>query len=77
MNYAVIENGKVANVIVAEPWGAKSLEGVMTLVAVEDRPVTMGDEYKDGDFYRDGEKILTPSESLFEYYNAMQEVIDE
>lgn len=79
MNYAVIDNGTVTNIIVAEASGAKSLEKYMTLVQT-DKPVGVGDTYDGSKFYRDGVEVLTPFEAtareLDEYYNAMQEVVE-
>lgn len=76
MNYAVIEQEKVVNIIEAEARGAESLSTYMTLVATDERPVAIGDTYRDGRFYRDGEEILSPIEELTQYYEAMQEVIE-
>lgn len=48
MNYAIIENGIVVNIIVGPlPEG---MEGV----ALGDRPVAIGDSYADGVFTRNG-----------------------
>ena len=58
MNYAMIENGVVVNVIVGPlPEG---MEGV----ALNDRPVAIGDSYTDGVFTRNGEPVLTPAERI-------------
>ena len=58
MNYAIIENGVVVNVIVGPlPEG---MEGV----ALNDRPVAIGDSYTDGTFTRNGEPVLTPTERI-------------
>ena len=58
MNYAMIENGVVVNVIVGPlPEG---MEGV----ALNDRPVAIGDSYTDGVFTRNGELVLTPAERI-------------
>ena len=58
MNYAIIENGVVVNVIVGPlPEG---MEGV----ALNDRPVAIGDSYTDGVFTRNGEPVLTPAERI-------------
>ena len=58
MNYAMIENGVVVNVIVGPlPEG---MEGV----ALNDRPVAIGDSYADSVFTRNGEPVLTPAERI-------------
>lgn len=61
MNYALIENGIVVNII----WLSKSnASDFPNAVEYEDRPVQVGDSYSDGDFYHDGEKVLTPAEDM-------------
>lgn len=70
MRYALISNGIVANVI----WlNDKNASDFPTAVKLGDRPVTMGDTYADGKFYRDGEEVLTPMETAqaeIEQYKA-------
>ena len=61
MNYAIIENGVVGNVIVLRPANAGEFPGA---VALHDRPVGIGDSYQDGKFWRDGEKVLTAAEEI-------------
>ena len=57
-NMARIEDG----VIVGVEWCSDRTVDTETLVSVYDRPVTVGDTYDGQDFYRNGEKILTPLE---------------
>jgi hypothetical protein len=60
MNFAIIENGVVANVIVGPlPDG---MEGVV----LGDRPVAIGDGYAGGVFTRNGEAVLTDAERIAE-----------
>lgn len=59
MNYALIENGIVTNVIWLYPGNAAEFPNA---VALEDIPAGIGDTYEDGAFYRDGVKILTAAE---------------
>lgn len=61
MNYALIENDIVTNIIWLSPTNAADFPDA---VAYGDRPVQIGDSYIDGIFYRDGEKILTQLEAL-------------
>ncbi len=61
MNYAIIENGAVTNVIVLRPANAGEFPGA---VALHDRPVGIGDTYSEDKFWRDGEKVLTPAEEI-------------
>ena len=56
VNYALVENGVVSNVIWLCPSNADEFPGA---VCVADRPVTAGDLYADGVFTRDGEPVLT------------------
>lgn len=57
-NMARIEDG----VIVGVEWCSDRTVDTDTLISVYDRPVTIGDIYDGQDFYRNGEKILTPLE---------------
>lgn len=57
-NMARIENG----IIIGVEWCSDRAIDTDTLVSVYDRPVTIGDAYDGQDFYRNGEKILTPLE---------------
>ena len=58
MNYAILENGVVINVIVGPlPDG---MNGVPTF----DRPVAIGDTFDDGVFRRYGEAVLTDAERI-------------
>lgn len=68
MNYAIIENGVVGNVIVLRPANAGEFPNA---IAMGDRPVGIGDTYANGKFYRDGTEILTPSEEIEKYKAAL------
>lgn len=75
MRYALISNGVVVNVI----WlNDKNASDFPTAVKLGDRPVTMGDTYADGKFYRDGEEVLTPLEQaqaeIEQYKAALQKL---
>lgn len=59
MNCAKIENGIVTNIVVIAPW---NLPEFPNAIAIDDRPVSVGDEYHDGAFWRDGVKILSKIE---------------
>ena len=60
MNYAIIENGIVVNIIVGP------MPSGMDGVALGDRPVAIGDNYDGINFYRNGEIVKTSSELLSE-----------
>ena len=59
-NMARIENGIIINI----EWHSDETIDTETLISVYDRPVTIDDIYDGQDFYRNGEKILTPMEEL-------------
>lgn len=71
---ALIENGVVANML----WCSDSEPETDILLDPADRPVTIGDTYSDGKFYRDGVEILTPLEEALkkntEYESALTEI---
>ena len=57
MRHALIDNGAVVNVIELRPGVAWP-----GAVALQDRPVGIGDSYTDGKFFRDGKEVLTTDE---------------
>lgn len=59
MNYALIENGLVTNLIWLHPGNAADFPNAVPL---GDVPAAIGDTYADGAFYRDGVKVLTAAE---------------
>lgn len=61
MNYALIENGIVVNIIWLSPSNATDFPNA---VEYRNRPVQIGDSYIDGTFYRNGEKVLTDEEDM-------------
>lgn len=73
MNYALIEDGVVTNII----WLYERNEiDFPNAVKLGDRMVEIGDTYEDGVFYRNGEEVLTALEAasyaLVQYEAAMQ-----
>lgn len=75
MNYALIENGVVVNLI----WlNDRNSSDFQSAVKLGDRPVGIGDTYTDGKFYRDGVEVLTPMEQaqaeMAEYKAALHEL---
>ncbi|WP_308752954.1 hypothetical protein [uncultured Anaerotruncus sp.] len=56
MNYAIIQNGVVVNVIVIAPYNTSDFPDA---VPVGDKPVGIGDEYRDGRFWRNGTEVLS------------------
>lgn len=59
MNYALIENGTVTNVIWLYSGNASDFPDA---VPMGDIPAGIGDSYVEGAFYRDGERVLTAAE---------------
>ena len=73
-NMARIENGKVVNI----EWCSDRILESDALKDMADRPVAIGDSYKNGKYYRDGYEILTPLEEArkrnAEYESALSEL---
>ena len=61
MNYAIVENGVVTNII----WLYPSTP-FPNAVPCGDYAVAIGDTYENGRFYRNGELILSPLEEMAE-----------
>lgn len=60
MNYALVENGIVTNIIWLNERNAAEWPNAVRLY---DRMVEVGDTYEDGRFYRDGTEVLTAAEA--------------
>ena len=75
MNYALVENGTVVNIIWLYEGNAQEFPDA---VALGDRPVGIGDTYANGKFYRDGVEVLTPLEAaqveIETYKSALNEL---
>lgn len=73
MNYALIENGVVTNII----WlYSANAEDFPSAVPCGDLPVAIGDTYDGTDFYRDGERVLTPLEQARKDAEDMQAALE-
>lgn len=59
-NMARLDNGKVINI----EWLSDGTEETADRVNCGDVPVDIGDDYRDGTFYRAGVKVLTPMEAM-------------
>lgn len=69
MNYALIENGVVTNII----WlYSANAEDFPSAVPCGDLPVAIGDTYDETDFYRGGERVLTALEQAQKDAEDMQ-----
>lgn len=60
MNYALIENGIVTNIIWLYEANADEFPNAVRL---GERQVEIGDTYEDGEFFRDGAEVLTTEEA--------------
>ena len=73
MNYAIIRNGVVVNMIVIAPYNTSDFPDA---VPVGGKPGGIGDGYRDGKFWRDGAEVLSPAEAelagLQSYYADTQ-----
>ena len=76
-NMALLENGLVTNIL----WCSDREPETDTMINCGELPVGIGDNYLDGAFYRDGEKILTAYELLekqnAELVDAMASMVEE
>lgn len=61
MNYALIENGVVTNLIWLYPANAAEFPGAVPL---GDIPAAIGDTWDGEHFYRNGEQVLSPLERV-------------
>ena len=69
MNYALIENGVVTNIIWLYSANAADFPSA---VPCGDVPVAIGDTYDGQDFYREGEKVVSPLTSAKKEVETMQ-----
>lgn len=74
MNYALITDGIVTNLIFLHPSNAEEFPGA---VPVDDYPVVMGDTYTNGVFYRDGVALQTRTQLMEAEKNDMQAALNE
>ena len=73
--YALVENAKVTNIVSADKRGADSLIAAGLNLIQTDKPVSIGDDYTDGKFYRDGNEVLTPLEEALLVQADMKEAL--
>lgn len=74
MNYALIENDIVTNLIWLYPSNASDFPNA---VPYDGYPVAIGDTYENGIFYRDGEKVVSYQESYAKEINELNSTIAE
>lgn len=74
MNYALVENGTVVNII----WLNERNEAEWpNAVRLGERMVEVGDTYTDGKFYRAGVEVLTPMEQAQAEIDAYKAALNE
>lgn len=73
MDYALLKDGIVINVISLHPSNANEFPNA---VPMHDLWVEIGDTYEDGVFYRNGERVLSPVEQAQTETADMQEALD-
>ena len=74
MNYALVENGVVTNLISLHPMNADEFPDA---VPTGDCPVVIGDTCTDGQFYRNGEQVKSHAELMAEEMADMQAALAE
>lgn len=74
MNYALVENGAVVNVIWLYEGNAHEFANA---VPVDGRPVQIGDAWDGEHFFHDGARVLTPEEALRAELAEMDEALLE
>lgn len=74
MNYAIVEDGIVTNIVVLYPMGAKDFPEA---VPCGDVPVFIGDTYDGEHFYRAGKRVLTPLEQAQKDIESTQANIED
>lgn len=72
MNYAIVENEAVTNIIWLSPNNADEFANA---VALYDKPVVIGDSYTNGRFYRNGEEIKTIGEQYADALLAIDDLL--
>lgn len=73
MNYAVVENGTVTNIIWLYSGNASDFP---VAVPCGELPVAIGDTYDGEHFYRAGEQVLTPLEQAQKDAEDMQAALE-
>ena len=73
MRYAIITDGVVTNVIILYPGNAADFP---TAVPCGDVPVAIGDTYDGQDFYREGEKVVSPLTAAQKEVETMQAALE-
>lgn len=70
---ARLESDKVVNL----EWVSDYVEETDTLKNTKDIPVSIGDTYTDGKFYRDGEEVLSYVDAAYKMVSEYESVLSE
>ena len=73
MNYAIVENGTVMNIIWLYPGNAEDFQSAVPCGEI---PVAIGDTYDGEHFYRGGERVFTPLEQAQKDAEDMQAALE-
>lgn len=73
MNYALLQNNIVTNIIYLHPMNAEDFPNA---VPIGDYPVAVGDVYAEGQFFRDGKLIRTFAEFVQDEKNDMRAALE-
>ena len=74
MRYALVENGVVTNIIEMDK---RNEQYFPSAVYTGDRPVSIGDTYTDGKFYRNGIEVLTELEEANNEIDSLTQQLGE
>jgi len=74
MNYALLEQDRVINLIWLDPANEEDFPGA---VLCGDVPVQVGDTYDGQQFFRDGQRVMTQTEMLNRQIAEMDEAMME
>lgn len=74
MRYAMVIEGKVTNIIEMDK---RNEQYFPSAIYTGDRPVSIGDTYADGKFYRDGVEVLTELEKANNEIDSLTQQLGE
>lgn len=74
MRYAITTEGKVTNIIEMDK---RNEQYFPSAVYTGDRPVSIGDTYADGKFYRNGKEVLTALEEANNEIDSLTQQLGE
>lgn len=74
MDYALMENGIVVNLISLHPANEGDFPEAVPLCGV---PVQIGDTLEDGVFYREGQRVLTVTQEMHQQIAELDEALLE